>query len=460
MKTKKPEALEKINDRQKWEIFDYLADAIYVTSYDGHFLYVNAEASKLWGKSREEIEGQPLYIVFPQAKGSVLEEKRRECIASGKPLVAEFYFPSPPFEGWYEMVQSPCPEGIITRFKLIPEKKKASYSIDFLYELISMVLNQLEEPVVITDLRYKIKECNSTLAKFANVQTKSAIIGKDFFEQFCPGKEKDIKPAFHDVFNKHKSKTIHMNQCQMTISTIFDYFDLPLYYIIFIRKMERKDSIKLSNTASSADQQESQLTIQNSITNKEPFYQSLWDQSGIPTAIFNPKGDLINVNEAMNTLFSEQIKLDYNLLNDSCITKETRKKIRDNQTIHLEKYFGPEETKVFFSNKTTATRKEYYLDVLIKPFFTNKLILEGYILKLVDRLEIKKKEELRDQLFDRILSSAKKSTEHVKESINTLLMFVKETEDKKFLTKNLKLQKQILSSLVREIGNFKKAESE
>jgi len=164
----------------QWAVFDYFPDAVYVTSYDDYFLYANDEACKIWNKKREEIVGFPIFIVFPQTKGSILEEKRKECLSSRKPLIAEFYFPSSPYEGWYEIIHTPTPDGIITRFKIIQEKKKASQSIDFLYELLSMVLQQIREPMIIVDLRYQIKEGNEGLLSWQNARSKSDLIGKSF----------------------------------------------------------------------------------------------------------------------------------------------------------------------------------------------------------------------------------------------------------------------------------------
>jgi PAS domain S-box-containing protein len=436
MNIKKSEVIDKKTNPNKWDVFDCFADATYVTSYEDTFLYANDEACRFWGKTREELVGKPIYIVFPETKGSVLEEKRLECLETRSSLVAEFYFSSPPYEGWYELIHSPCQEGIITRFRLIPEKKKASYSLDFLYELITMFLNQLEDPVMVLDLRYKIKEGNRSLPKFAGVTTKSNLIGKNFFDRFFPDKEQVLKPTFQKVFQERKSRTVIIDGLQMTKSTI----------------------IKSSEAASVLPQHPPINTDQSLLepSSRDEFYEILWDQSGIPTGVFNPQGQLICVNDSMNTLFSERINKEYNILLDPCLSSETIKKIQNQETIHTEIHFGPEDAKLFFANKTSTIREEYFLDVLIKPFYQKgKKTLQGYILKLVDRMEAKKKEELREQVFERILANFKKSTDQMKESISTLLLFVKESEDKKFLSKNLRHQRQILNKLIGDISKFK-----
>lgn len=458
MNVKKSELIDKKLLPSKWDVFDYFADATYVTSYEDIFLYVNDEACKHWGKTREEIVGYPIFIVFPETKGTVLEEKRIECLEKRKSIVAEFYFPSPPYEGWYELIHSPCPEGIITRFKLIPEKNKASYSIDFLYELIGMFLNQLEDPVIILDLRYKIKEGNRSLANFAGVSMKSTLIGRAFFECFFSGKEEILKPVFQEVFKERMSKTVILDNVQMTISTLFDYFDMPLYYIIFMKKVEKKPTTKPSNDIKDVAQLQPLDTNQSliNLATKDEFYETLWDQSGFPTAIFSDQGQLICVNDAMNALFSERINKEYNILKDPCLSPETIKKIRNQETIHTEKFFGPEDAKMFFANKTSTIRNEYYLDVLIKPFYQKgKKTLQGYILKLVDRMDAKKKEETREKEFERILANFRKTADQMKESINMLLLFVENSEDKKFLSKNLRHQRQIVTKLVGDIAKFK-----
>ena len=450
---------KKIVTEAKWDMLDYFKDPVYATSYDSIFLYANDAACHHWGKKREEIVGYPIFTVFPQAKGTILEDKRRECLDLGKQIISEFYFPSPPFEGWYEIIHSPFPEGIITRFKLISEKTKASASIDFLYEFIMMFLNQLQEPVVITDLRYKIKEGNSTLIRFCGVPSKSSLIGHDFFEKICQGNEELVKPVFKEVFISNKSRSIQVGDLQMTISTIFDYFDLPLYYIIFLRRLAQTNQTTDENQKLIVDKENTAEEARKSMTAPtDEFYHNLWNQSGLPTAVFNKKGDLVSINDSMNELFSGQINLDYNLLNDTCISEGTRKKIRNNQIIQVEKYFKPEITRYFFMNKTTASREEYNLDVLIKPFYhKNNQDFQGYVLTLIDRMEHKKKKEIRHQLFEKAIESLKKSTNELKDSLTTLLIFVKDEDDKKFLTQKLKIQKQLLSSLMKEVADFQKA---
>ena len=435
---------------RKWNLFDLLPEAVYVTSYEDVFLYVNDEACRLWNKKREEIVGFPIFIVFPQAKGSILEEKRKECLDSRKPLVAEFYFPSPPYEGWYEINHAPCHDGIITRFKQINEKQKASHSIDSLYELLSLFLKQLQEPVVILDLRYKIKEGNDFLLKFAGVASKSAMIGKDFFSFFCMGETEKIKPVFEEVFKFNKSRIAYSENLKMNISTILDYFDHPLYYIIFLSREEKLEKKESSLSISTIEKEIIQSTANN-------FYYQLWNQSGVPTAVFDKKGDLITVNDAMNELFSNQINLKYNLLSDPQISASTLQKIQNNQFIHVERHFKPEEARYFFLNKTFSIREEYFLDIYVKPFFgKSKLDIQGYILKLIDRLEYKKKKDLHKQMLEKMIDDLKTKADELKDLIHSHLLLVNNTENKLHFAQKIKVQKQKLSDLKQKIQNFKK----
>jgi PAS domain S-box-containing protein len=430
---------KQLKENNKWKIFDYFADAVYVTSYNDVFLYVNDESCRLWGRKKEEIVGYPIFIVFPQAKGTVLEEKRKECLDSGKALISEFYFPSPPFEGWYEINHTPCPDGIITRFKPILEKQKASQSIDFLYELISMFLKQLQEPIVILDLRFKVKESNDFLLKFTGVTSKSAIIGKDFFSLFCPEYAENLKPIFGEVFKFNKSLEVEVGNLKLKISTILDYFDHPLYYIVFLSREEKTTKVEESFTHANPlfliDSKEKGM-IQKSASN---FYYQLWNQSGVPTAVFDKKGDLITVNDSMNELFSNQINLKYNLLSDPQISASSLQKIQSNQFIHVERHFKPEEARYFFLNKTFSIREEYYLDIFVKPFFgKTKLDTQGYILKLIDRLEYKKKKDLHKQMLEKMIDDLKTKADELKDLIHSHLLLINNTEDKLHFTQRSK----------------------
>lgn len=557
--------------KDKWDIFDYFTDAIYVTNYQDIFIYANHEACRFWGKKKEEIEGFPIFVVFPQAKGTVLEEKRNECLESGKAITSEIYFPSPPYEGWLELNHNPCPDGIITRFRPIKEKKKANQNIDFLYELISLVLKQFQFPVFITDLRYKIKEVNQAFLDLLDIVSKTKIIGLDGIDLVFKSDKDNAKHIFEAVYKKNRSQTFNYLDFQVTVSTIFDYFEMPMYYLVFLQnkaipyrgletiipnlsklvenspdwifiknqnsqyifvnptmckdigkpeefilgksdieifgakasEIIRIHDAKVLNGSTVQSEHVSTLDKENSIINtvrfpffepsgyvigicgiarkidskknnsdsgeikdlygkdKEGFYSALWDQSDIPSAIFNVEGDLVNTNQALLTILSGQIIKPYNLLSDPTISWETKKRIKNNQPVHSERYFSAKEAKLFFMNKTMHIKKEYYWDVFIKPLFnktSNKKI--GYLMKIIDLMDRKKREDANKRVYYRFVAGLKDIMYQMKASISDFMKLMQDNEELEGKIRTLKKQKQKINLMMNDLMKFHKLESE
>jgi len=551
-------------------MFDYFSDPVYITSYQDVFIYANPEACRFWGKERDTIEGLPIFVVFPQAKGTILEEKRIECLESGKPLTAEIYFPSPPHEGWIELNYNPTPDGIITRFRSIKEKKKTNQNIDFLYELISLVLKQFQFPVFVVDLRYKIKDCNQAFIDYMNLEAKSSLVGSDVFDLLFKKDMDKAKLIFETVFKKNQSQTFNYLKQKIIVSTILDYFELPIYYLVLIHLPEKlnlsldsiipslsklvenspdwifiknrssqyifvnqsmsrdigktveniigKDDIELFGTEihemihsqekkvlngetiqsehyNTRDKEKAQINtvrfpffdstgyvsgicgISRKLETKNPkpdtlesnnsshkekdeFYATLWEQSEIPSAIFNAEGDLIDVNQALLSIFSDQIIKPYNLLTDPSISWESKQKIKNDQAIHSERYFGKDESKLFFMNKTSLVHNEYYWDIFVKPLFhRNNHKKIGYMLKIIDLLDRKRQEDNSKRVYVRFVSGMKEILRQIKESISTFIVVTKDNEK---LERSVQIfRKQILNmnSIVNDVTKYQKLEA-
>lgn len=75
------------------------------------FNYVNAEAERILGRSREELLAKNVWEVFPTAVGSAFEEHYRRAVDTREPATFEAFYPAP-FNAWYEIRASPWPDGL------------------------------------------------------------------------------------------------------------------------------------------------------------------------------------------------------------------------------------------------------------------------------------------------------------------------------------------------------------
>ena len=88
------------------------------------FDYVNAEAERLLGRSRDELRGENVWELYPAAVGSSFEEQYRGAVATGEPRIFEAYYPAP-LDGWYEVRAHPGPDGLSVYFVEVTERRAA-----------------------------------------------------------------------------------------------------------------------------------------------------------------------------------------------------------------------------------------------------------------------------------------------------------------------------------------------
>ncbi|WP_245886872.1 SpoIIE family protein phosphatase [Kineococcus xinjiangensis] len=95
-------------------------------SYDRQWLitYVNAEAERLIGMSREDVLGRNVWELFPAAVGSPIEEHYREAVATGQPVSFDAHYPDP-LNAWYEIRATPTPEGLSVYFLDVTARRVA-----------------------------------------------------------------------------------------------------------------------------------------------------------------------------------------------------------------------------------------------------------------------------------------------------------------------------------------------
>jgi GAF domain-containing protein len=111
-------------DTRVARVLETMSAAFYSLDREWRFSYVNAEAERLLGRSREELLGGLLWDLFPDAVGSIFEAEYRGAVVSGEERVFEAYYP-PPLDGWYELRAWPGPDGLSVYFLEITERRAA-----------------------------------------------------------------------------------------------------------------------------------------------------------------------------------------------------------------------------------------------------------------------------------------------------------------------------------------------
>jgi PAS domain S-box-containing protein len=121
-------SLQKVVERAN-TILESISDAIFSLDDDLVVIYFNKAAERVLGRNSNDVLGHYIFDVFPEARGSVFDEKYHQAVREKKPLFFETFFAVEPYRNWYEVRVFPQPEGISVYFQVITERKQASEEI-------------------------------------------------------------------------------------------------------------------------------------------------------------------------------------------------------------------------------------------------------------------------------------------------------------------------------------------
>jgi PAS domain S-box-containing protein len=104
-------------------ILESITDGFITLDSEWRYIYVNAEAERLNGLSREEHLGKVAWDLFPGVAGTQLEERLRRAVAEGKPVEFENYYG--PWDRWFRLKAYPLREGGLSIYfrDITPERK-------------------------------------------------------------------------------------------------------------------------------------------------------------------------------------------------------------------------------------------------------------------------------------------------------------------------------------------------
>ena len=114
---------------QAAQILDTISDGFF--ALDDHLVvtYFNHAAEQILGRKRKDVLGRPLFDAFPEARGSIFEEKYTWALREHQSVTFETYFDVPPYRNWYEVRVYSQPQGIAVYFKTDTERKLAAEAL-------------------------------------------------------------------------------------------------------------------------------------------------------------------------------------------------------------------------------------------------------------------------------------------------------------------------------------------
>lgn len=104
-------------------ILSSITDCYYALDWDWRLIEINDQALKYFEKKREDLLGRNWWAVFPEALGSVFEERYQKAALEKTPVQFEVH--SLVVDRWAEVHAYPSENGLSVYFRDISERKKA-----------------------------------------------------------------------------------------------------------------------------------------------------------------------------------------------------------------------------------------------------------------------------------------------------------------------------------------------
>jgi len=130
-------------------------------------IYFNKAAEKMLDRNREEVLGKNLFEAFPEAQGSLFEEKYTEAVRAKKQISFETFFEVPPYINWYDVRIYPSKNGISVYFLVITEQKQVEEKLLKLNQELQRSNAELEQFASI--ISHDLQEPLYTISNFVNL---------------------------------------------------------------------------------------------------------------------------------------------------------------------------------------------------------------------------------------------------------------------------------------------------
>ncbi|MFH1035440.1 MAG: PAS domain S-box protein [Pseudomonadota bacterium] len=127
-------------ERQVLELLHNISDGFVSLDRGLKVTFFNRAAERLLGRQARDVVGRHILEVFPEARGSLLEEKYNQALREGRALRFEAWFEAQPYRNWYAVHIYPNEHGVSVFFQVTTEQHAAQAQLDRFFELSSDLL--------------------------------------------------------------------------------------------------------------------------------------------------------------------------------------------------------------------------------------------------------------------------------------------------------------------------------
>ncbi len=124
-------------------ILESIGDAFIAMDAEFRLMYVNAEAERVLGRKRDEMLGRTLWLLFPGAAGTSVEQEYRRCIQDR--VAVELQYLYAPWSRWFEIRAYPRTDaGITLYFRDITGRRRVEEQVAALNRDLARRIREFE----------------------------------------------------------------------------------------------------------------------------------------------------------------------------------------------------------------------------------------------------------------------------------------------------------------------------
>jgi PAS domain S-box-containing protein len=152
-----------------------VSDAIVELDRDWHYTFVNEQAARLFGRTREQLEGKHIWTEFPEGVGQPFHLAYERAMREQKPISFEAYYE--PWGRWFENRVYPSQDGLSIFFHEITDRKRAEHEREAANELNRHIIESAYEGIAVVDREMRYQILNPALASLVGLEV-SDMLGK------------------------------------------------------------------------------------------------------------------------------------------------------------------------------------------------------------------------------------------------------------------------------------------
>jgi PAS domain S-box-containing protein len=244
---KRAEGSSRETEERYKELTESISDVFFAMDKDFRYTYWNKASEKLTGISAKDAIGKSLTEVFPDVKGTRVEQLYKEALRTRQHQSYLNKYQLGGKDYVFEINTYPTKDGLSVFAKDITERKKAEEELIRLSNAVKMSADS----IVTGDLNAKIIDVNEATLKMYGTDDKIDLIGKSSFDLIAPEDREKALAGMKEVLKKGYAKGWEYNiitkdgsriPVEMNTAIMKDADGKPIEFVTISRDItERKE---------------------------------------------------------------------------------------------------------------------------------------------------------------------------------------------------------------------------